>query len=139
MRNHNEEPLDSYQDIDLDQLHDKWGNALMHHRDYLDEELRKITEKKGESISLEIPITLQWLPMCVDRTKLDNDIEQELFNQWRMLLSERSNLLQPKPGSRVPGAPTRWKSPPGMESRVITLYVDLNGMLLYVHTIQDPS
>ena len=52
VRNHNEEPLDSYQDIDLDRLRGKWARALMDHRDYLDEELRKITEKKGKSILL---------------------------------------------------------------------------------------
>ena len=48
IRSRNEEPLDSYQDIDLDRLRGKWANALMHRRDYLDKELRKIMEKKGE-------------------------------------------------------------------------------------------
>ena len=139
VRNHNEEPLDSYQDIDLDRLRGKWARALMDHRDYLDEELRKITEKKGKSILLII-ISIQWLPMCVDTTKVDNEKEQELLNQWTMLLLERSNLLQPKPGSGVPGAPTRWKMSPGMESHVITLYLDLKGTLsLCVHRFQDPS
>ena len=48
MRNRNEEPLDSYQDIDLDQLRGKWADALMRRRDYLDKDLRKLMEKKGE-------------------------------------------------------------------------------------------
>ena len=66
----------------------------------------------------------------IDRAKGDNEKEQELINQWTMLLLERSVLLQPKPGSGIPGAPTRWKMSPGMESRVTTLYLDLNGMSL---------
>ena len=61
---------------------------------------------------------------------VDAEKEQELIDQWTMLLLERSALLQPKPGSGVPGAPTRWEMSPGMESRLITLYLDLNGTLL---------
>ena len=68
--------------------------------------------------------------MTVGRTIVDNEKEQELIDQWTMLLMERSALLQPKPGSGVPGAPTRWKMSPGMEPRVTTLYLDLNGMSL---------
>ena len=49
LRNRTEEPLDSYQEIDLDRLRGKWADALMHRRDYLDKELRKIMERKGES------------------------------------------------------------------------------------------
>ena len=68
--------------------------------------------------------------MTVGRTKVDNEKEQKLIDQWTMLLLDRSALLQPKPSSRVPGAPTRWKMSPGMEPRVTTLYLDLNGMSL---------
>ena len=78
----------------------------------------------------------------VGRTKVDNEKELELIDQWTMLLLERSVLLKPKPGSGVPGAPTRWKMASGMESRVITLYLDLNGMLytVYCHTlISEPG
>ena len=49
VRHRSEEPLDSYQDIDLDRLRRKWADALMHRRDHLDKKLRKIMEKKGES------------------------------------------------------------------------------------------
>ena len=48
VRHRTKEPLDSYQDIDLDRLRGKWVDALMRRRDYLDKELRKIMEKKGE-------------------------------------------------------------------------------------------
>ena len=47
LRHRTEEPLDSYQEIDLDRLRGKWTDALMHRRDYLDKELRKIMERKG--------------------------------------------------------------------------------------------
>ena len=43
-----DKPFDSYQDTDLDRLRGKWADALMRRRDYLDKELRKIMEKKGE-------------------------------------------------------------------------------------------
>ena len=62
VRSRNEEPLDSYQDIDLDRLRGKWADALMHRRDYLDKELRKIMEKKGKVDSAAI-IAVQWLSM----------------------------------------------------------------------------
>lgn len=65
--------------------------------------------------------------MGIGRTKADNEKEQDLIDQWTELLSERSALLQPEPGSGVPGAPTRLKISPGMECRVTTLYLDLNG------------
>jgi len=47
LRHRSDEPLDSYQDTDLDRLRGKWADALMHRRDYLDKELRKIMERKG--------------------------------------------------------------------------------------------
>ena len=49
VRDYSEEPLDSYQDVDLDRLRDKWVDASMRRRDYLDKKVRKIMEKKGES------------------------------------------------------------------------------------------
>ena len=48
VRKRTDEPLDSYQDTDLDRLRGKWADALMHRHEYLDKELRKIMEKKGE-------------------------------------------------------------------------------------------
>ena len=51
VRGRNDEPLDSYQDIDLDRLRGKWADALMRRRDYLDKELRKIMERRGKPIT----------------------------------------------------------------------------------------
>ena len=62
MRGRNDGPLDSYQDIDLDRLHGKWADALMCRHDYLDKELRKIMERRGESITPTV-VTMKWLPM----------------------------------------------------------------------------
>ena len=65
--------------------------------------------------------------MGTGRSKVDTKKARGLIDQWTMLLMERSALLQPKPGSGIPGAPTRWDMPPGMEHHVITLYLNLNG------------
>ena len=51
VRSRNDQPLDSYQDIDLDRLRGKWADASMRRRDYLDKELRKIMERRGESVA----------------------------------------------------------------------------------------
>ena len=51
VRGRNDEPLDSYQDFDLDRLRGKWADALMRRHDYLDKELRKIMERRGEPIT----------------------------------------------------------------------------------------
>ena len=48
LRTRYEEPLDSWQEQDLDRLRNKWSDALMNRREYLDSEVRKIVNKKGE-------------------------------------------------------------------------------------------
>ena len=48
LRTRYEEPLDSWQEQDLDRLRNKWSDALMNRREYLDSEVRKIVSKKGE-------------------------------------------------------------------------------------------
>ena len=50
LRNRYEEPLDSYQDVDVDRLRTKWTKALMFRREYLDSEVRKILNKKGKTL-----------------------------------------------------------------------------------------
>lgn len=34
-------------------------------------------------------------------------------------------VVQPKAGSGVPGAPSNWQVPPGMESKVPVIFLDL--------------
>ena len=61
----------------------------MNRRDYLDAEVRKLMEKKEPSVT-------------------DLEKQNELLDQWAMLQWQRSAVLQPKPGSGVPGALTNW-------------------------------
>ena len=48
LRTRYEEPLDSWQEQDLDRLRNKWSDALMNRREYLDADVRRIVSKKGE-------------------------------------------------------------------------------------------
>ena len=70
-------------------LRTKWSEALMNRRDYLDSEVRKLMEKR-------------------DQTVADLERQNELLDQWAMLQWQRAAVLQPKAGSGVPGAPTNW-------------------------------
>ena len=67
----------------------RWNEAVLNRRDYLDTEVRKLMEKREPSVS-------------------DLEKQNELLDQWAMLQWQRQAVLQPKPGSGVPGAPTNW-------------------------------
>ena len=67
----------------------KWNEAVMNRRDFLDAEVRKLMDKKEPSVT-------------------DLEKQNELLDQWAMLQWQRQAVLQPKPGSGVPGAPTNW-------------------------------
>ncbi|XP_072028928.1 kinesin-like protein KIF13A isoform X2 [Amphiura filiformis] len=99
--------LDSYQDDDLNRLRERWSEALMRRREYLDEQIHKIIHKKG-------------------KTKKDSEREASLINQWVSLTEERNAVLVPAPGSGIPGAPANWDPPPGMETHIPVLFLDLN-------------
>ena len=49
--------LDSYQDDDLNRLRERWSEALMRRREYLDEQIHKIIHKKGKTSELSIGYT----------------------------------------------------------------------------------
>lgn len=54
-RNRFQNPLDSYQDEDLSILREKWSDALMRRRQYLDQQIQKLINKHGnipKSVSL---------------------------------------------------------------------------------------
>lgn len=89
LRNRYDEPLDSYQTIDLERLRLKWSDALMNRREYLDTEVRKMMDKREQSVA-------------------DLEKQNELLDQWAMLQWQRVAVLQPKGGSGVPGAPSNW-------------------------------
>uniref|UniRef100_A0AAQ6A8N8 Kinesin family member 13A n=1 Tax=Amphiprion ocellaris TaxID=80972 RepID=A0AAQ6A8N8_AMPOC len=112
-------PLDSYQvcrthmrshaaRTDLNCVRERWSDALIKRREYLDEQIKKIINKHEKS---------------------EEDVEREarLVEQWVGLTEERNAVLVPAPGSGIPGAPADWTPPAGMEAHIPVLFLDLNG------------
>ncbi|KAG5856725.1 hypothetical protein ANANG_G00010940 [Anguilla anguilla] len=100
-------PLDSYQEEDLNCVRDRWSDALVKRREYLDEQIKKIINKQEKS---------------------EEDVEREarLVEQWVGLTEERNAVLVPAPGSCIPGAPAHWVPSAGMEVHIPVLFLDLN-------------
>ncbi|XP_028435476.1 kinesin-like protein KIF13A isoform X6 [Perca flavescens] len=100
-------PLDSYQEEDLNCVRERWSEALIKRREYLDEQIKKIINKHEKS---------------------EEDIEREarLVEQWVGLTEERNAVLVPAPGSGIPGAPADWTPPAGVEAHIPVLFLDLN-------------
>ncbi|XP_073080804.1 kinesin-like protein KIF13A isoform X2 [Manis javanica] len=99
--------LDSYQEEDLNCVREKWSDALTKRREYLDEQIKKVNNKK-------------------EKTEDDAEREARLVEQWVGLTEERNAVLVPAPGSGIPGAPADWIPPPGMETHIPVLFLDLN-------------
>ncbi|XP_063779291.1 kinesin-like protein KIF13A isoform X3 [Pseudophryne corroboree] len=99
--------MDSYQEEDLNCVRERWSDALIKRREYLDEQIQKIINKQEKS---------------------EDDIEREarLVEQWVGLTEERNAVLVPAPGSSIPGAPANWTPPSGMEAHIPVLFLDLN-------------
>uniref|UniRef100_A0A8C5N4C2 Kinesin family member 13A n=1 Tax=Leptobrachium leishanense TaxID=445787 RepID=A0A8C5N4C2_9ANUR len=99
--------LDSYQEEDLNCVRERWSDALIKRKEYLDEQIQKIINKQE---------------------KTEDDIEREarLVEQWVGLTEERNAVLVPAPGSGIPGAPANWTPPAGMETHIPVLFLDLN-------------
>ncbi|XP_043288221.1 kinesin-like protein KIF13A isoform X4 [Venturia canescens] len=106
--------LDSYQDEDLSVLRDKWSDALLRRRQYLDQQIQKLINKQ-------------------DKTEQDMEREQSLVDQWVSLTEERNAVLVPAAGSGIPGAPADWTPPSGMELHIPVLFLDLNADDLSTH------
>ncbi|XP_066600998.1 kinesin-like protein KIF13A isoform X2 [Prorops nasuta] len=114
VRNRLQIPLDSYQDEDLSILREKWSDALMRRRQYLDQQIQKLINKQ-------------------DKTEQDIEREQSLVDQWVSLTEERNAVLVPAAGSGIPGAPADWDPPTGMEPHIPVLFLDLNADDLSTH------
>ncbi|NXA39032.1 KI13A protein, partial [Eudromia elegans] len=101
--------MDSYQEEDLNCVRERWSDALIKRREYLDEQIQKISNKQEKS---------------------EDDIEREarLVEQWVGLTEERNAVFVPTPGSGIPGAPANWYvvPPAGMETHIPVLFLDLN-------------
>ncbi|PNF28377.1 hypothetical protein B7P43_G17067 [Cryptotermes secundus] len=118
MRSRLQKPLDSYQEEDLAVLREKWSDALMRRRQYLDQQIQRLINKQ-------------------DKTEQDSEREQSLVDQWVSLTEERNAVLVPSAGSGIPGAPADWDPPPGMEPHVPVLFLDLNADDLSTHQSGD--
>ncbi|XP_063132601.1 kinesin-like protein KIF13A isoform X5 [Rattus norvegicus] len=99
--------MDSYQEEDLNCVRERWSDALIKRREYLDEQIKKVSNKK-------------------EKTEDDMEREARLVEQWVGLTEERNAVLVPDPGSGIPGAPADWVPPPGMETHIPVLFLDLN-------------
>ncbi|XP_028593450.2 kinesin-like protein KIF13A isoform X3 [Podarcis muralis] len=99
--------LDSYQEEDLNCVRERWSEALIKRREYLDEQIKKISNKQ-------------------DKTDDDMEREARLVEQWVGLTEERNAVLVPAPDSGIPGAPANWIPPSGMETHIPVLFLDLN-------------
>ncbi|XP_066435501.1 kinesin-like protein KIF13A isoform X1 [Eleutherodactylus coqui] len=102
-----DDDMDSYQEEDLNCVRERWSDALIKRKEYLDEHIQKIINKQE---------------------KTEDDIEREarLVEQWVGLTEERNAVLVPAPGSGIPGAPANWTPPAGMEAHIPVLFLDLN-------------
>ncbi|XP_059194594.1 kinesin-like protein KIF13A [Centropristis striata] len=109
-----EDDMDSYQEEDLNCVRERWSDALIKRREYLDEQIKKIIHKQEKS---------------------EEDIEREarLVEQWVGLTEERNAVLVPAPSSGIPGAPADWSPPAGMEAHIPVLFLDLNADNLTVN------
>ncbi|XP_062836748.1 kinesin-like protein KIF13A isoform X4 [Anolis carolinensis] len=99
--------MDSYQEEDLNCLRERWSEALIKRREYLDEQIKKISSKQ-------------------EKSEDDTEREARLVEQWVGLTEERNAVLVPAPNSGIPGAPADWIPPSGMETHVPVLFLDLN-------------
>ncbi|XP_023388041.1 kinesin-like protein KIF13A [Pteropus vampyrus] len=99
--------MDSYQEEDLNCVRERWSDALIKRREYLDEQIKKISNKK-------------------EKTEDEVEREARLVEQWVGLTEERNAVLVPAPSSGIPGAPADWIPPPGMETHIPVLFLDLN-------------
>uniref|UniRef100_G3P0U5 Kinesin family member 13A n=1 Tax=Gasterosteus aculeatus TaxID=69293 RepID=G3P0U5_GASAC len=109
-----EDDMDSYQEEDLNCVRERWSEALIKRREYLDEQIKKIINKQEKS---------------------EEDIEREarLVEQWVGLTEERNAVLVPASGSGIPGAPADWTPPAGVEAHIPVLFLDLNADNLTVN------
>ncbi|XP_077382990.1 kinesin-like protein KIF13A isoform X2 [Festucalex cinctus] len=109
-----QDDMDSYQEEDLSCVRERWSEALIKRREYLDEQIKKIINKHEKS---------------------EEDVEREarLVEQWVGLTEERNAVLVPAPGSGIPGAPADWSPPAGMEAHIPVLFLDLNADNLTVN------
>ncbi|XP_045081908.1 kinesin-like protein KIF13A [Coregonus clupeaformis] len=92
---------------DLNCVRERWSEALIKRREYLDEQINKIINKQ-------------------EKSEEDMEREARLVEQWVGLTEEKNAVLVPAPGSGIPGAPAHWAPSAGMEAHIPVLFLDLN-------------
>lgn len=102
-----QKPLDSYQELDLDLLKERWNSALAERREYLDGQIQGLMGKP-------------------DKGEADAERESDLISQWVALTEERNAVCLPATNSAIPGAPSDWAPPPGLERHIPVLYLNVN-------------
>ncbi|XP_031437271.1 kinesin-like protein KIF13B isoform X3 [Clupea harengus] len=108
------EEMDSYQEGDLERLRAHWLAALTQRQEYLDQHLQKLVGK-------------------ADKSEDDVEREAQLLECRLTLTEERNAVLVPSAGSGIPGAPAEWSPPPGMETHIPVLFLDLSADDFYDH------
>uniref|UniRef100_A0A8C4LPQ4 Kinesin family member 13A n=1 Tax=Equus asinus asinus TaxID=83772 RepID=A0A8C4LPQ4_EQUAS len=92
-------------------------------------------------LSVEIVLSpfLVLIPSFCPAEKTEDDMEREarLVEQWVGLTEERNAVLVPAPGSGIPGAPADWIPPPGMETHIPVLFLDLNATASWDSSVHD--
>ena len=107
VRRKDQRPLDSYQEIDLEFLREKWIQALDNRKEYLNSHIKACTDNEKKNSA-------------------DHDREKSLIRQWIYLAEERNAVLAPAEDSGVPGAPSSKHIGPGIEAHIPTLFLDLS-------------
>ncbi|XP_017287903.1 kinesin-like protein KIF13B isoform X2 [Kryptolebias marmoratus] len=101
------EEMDSYQEVDLERMREKWLVTLTQRQEYLDQQLQKIVSKP-------------------DKSEDDVERESQLLECRLTLTEERNAVLVPSTGSGIPGAPVERVPVPGMETHIPVLFLDLS-------------
>jgi hypothetical protein len=99
--------LDSYQEVDLINIRQKWLHYLDERKAYIESEWNLLMQKQDKNI-------------------IDVEREKYLSDQLVELLEERNLVETPPPNSHLPGSLLNWKPDNGMEANIPIIYLDAN-------------
>merc|ERR1719510_1710681 len=102
-----DKPLDSYQEIDLEALRERWSGALERRKEYLGDQIKSFSH-------------------LAEKTEVELEREKSLLKQWVYLTEERNAVLAPAEDSGLPGAPSSQHVRPGIEQHSPTVFLDLS-------------
>ena len=105
-RDKHDKSLDSYQEIDLENLRERWSVALERRKEYLGKQIKSFSH-------------------LTEKTEIEVEREKSLLKQWVYLTEERNAVLAPAEDSGIPGAPSSLHVRPGIEEHIPTVFLDL--------------